>query len=210
MSGIMDDARMFFRGRAEARGLSVDLGRGRAYETHWSFPYGECLSPRLPNTVFLFGLAGAGKSYIGSILAERFGYTPYDLDNDLTPAIRQAIAAKDAFTDEMRDEYFDVVIRRIAELKALHPRLVLMQGAYKERHRSKIRQAYSDIEFVWVEAPQDLVGHRLTARADGVSPDYARAIATNFEVPPESSIRLLNDESSRDELARRFEDLFSS
>lgn len=168
------------------------------------------MNPRLPHTVFLYGLAGAGKSYVGWIIAERFGYSPYDLDKDLTSAMRQAIVAKVPFTDEMRDEYFDVVIRRIGELKTLHPRLVVMQGAYKERHRNKVRDAHSDVEFVWVDAPEALIRQRLTVRGDVVSPEYAATIAANFEVPPEGSIRLLNDNSARDELAKRFEELFSS
>ncbi len=165
------------------------------------------MEPSPPHCLFLFGLAGAGKTYLGRLIAERFGYTAYDLDSDLTPEMREAIAAKLPYTEEMRDEFFDVVIRRIAELKVLHPRLVLMQAAYKERHRIKVRQAYPEIQFVWVDAPLEIIQQRLTARRDAISPEYALSIMANFEPPCDLSMRLVNDLSAHDDLARRFEEL---
>lgn len=171
---------------------------------------GDLLNPGIPKLVFLFGLAGVGKSYVGKIVAERFGYIAYDLDSDLTPAMREAIARRVPFTEEMRDEFFDVVVRRITELSAEHSYLVLMQGAYKERHRAMVRQVHPEIQFVWIDAPIETLRQRLTARADAISPDYASSIMSHFEPPrEESSLRLVNDTSSREELARRFEGLFT-
>ncbi len=167
------------------------------------------MKPEIPSLVFLFGLSGVGKSYVGRVLADRFGYVAYDLDSDLTPPMREAIAAHLPFTENMRDDFFDVVARRIKELAAVHPRLVLMQGAYKERHRVRVCQAHPAIRFVWIDAPKELLLQRLTARADAVSADYASKIMSNFEPPrEEASLRLMNDTSSHDELARRFEALF--
>ncbi len=167
------------------------------------------MKPGTPNLVFLFGLAGVGKSYVGRVVADRFGYTAYDLDRDLTPAMREAIAAHAQFTEEMRDDFFDVVVRRITELTAVHSRMVFMQGAYKERHRVEVRQAHPELQFVWIDAPLEILRQRLTARADAISADYASKIMSNFEPPREDlSLRLVNDTSSHDELARRFEALF--
>ncbi len=167
------------------------------------------MNPGIPKLVFLFGLAGVGKSYVGRVVADRFGYTAYDLDSDLTPAMREAIAAQLPFTEEMRDEFFDVVVHRVTELSAAHSHLVFMQGAYKERHRLKVRQAHPEIQFVWIDAPMEVLRQRLTARADAISPDYASSIMSHFEPPrEESSLRLVNDTSSHEELARRFEALF--
>ncbi len=163
----------------------------------------------IPNLVFLFGLAGVGKSYVGRVLAERFGYAAYDLDSDLTPAMRRAIADRIAFTEQMRDEFFDVVESRITELVAVYPRLVLTQGAYKERHRMKISQCHPEIKFVWIDAPVEILRQRLATRADSIAPDYAFRIMSNFEPPGDpAALRLLNDTSSHGELARRFEVLF--
>ncbi len=88
----------------------------------------------LPNILFLFGLSGAGKTFCGHLLSDRLGYFCYDLDRDCTPAMQEAIALGRPFTEEMRDEFFKIVCRRIEELKGEHSKLVVMQAAYKERH----------------------------------------------------------------------------
>jgi len=166
------------------------------------------LSPVFPQHIFLFGLAGAGKSYLGRIIAERFAYTPYDLDRDLTPTMIAAVAAGKPFTDAMRDEYFEVVIQRIAELASLHPRLVLMQGAYRERHRSRVQREYPEMQFVWIDAPLALIQQRLSMRGDAISPEYAAVIMKSFEPPPPDAKRLVNDLVAHEDLAKRFECLF--
>ena len=60
-------------------------------------------SGKTPDYVFLFGLAGAGKTYCGRLIAEELGYFSYDLDVDCTPQMRAAIAEGRPFTDQMRD-----------------------------------------------------------------------------------------------------------
>jgi hypothetical protein len=41
---------------------------------------------------------------------EYYNYYFYDADVDLTPAMRQAIAQQQTYTQAMRDEYFAIVI----------------------------------------------------------------------------------------------------
>lgn len=162
-----------------------------------------------PEIVFLFGLAGAGKTYCGKILAERLGYLCYDLDRDITPEMQAAIANRQPFSERMRDDFFRVVCRRIEELRGVHPRIVLMQAAYKERHRDLVRSLGADIEMVWVDAPDELILQRLEARGDLVSVDYATRIRENFE-PPKGGRRLLNDVSDGAVLWERFRALFAA
>lgn len=162
----------------------------------------------LPSVVFLFGFAGAGKNFCAEVLARRFRYEIYDLDHHITPAMRTAIADGQSFTDEMRDEFFAVVRSEIAELLQRYPRLILHQGAYKERHRIAIRSAYPPIEFVWVTAPQEMIVQRLMQRGTPVSAEYAAAIAKNFEPPEPLAKVLVNDTSCEQELAMRFVSLF--
>ena len=52
---------------------------------------------------FLFGLLGAGKNFVGKLFAEEFDFTFYDADQDLTAAIKEAIADHREFTEQMRD-----------------------------------------------------------------------------------------------------------
>jgi len=162
---------------------------------------------QLPPIIFLFGLAGAGKTYCGNVISSRLGYFCYDLDVDCTPEMREAIAAGRTFTDKMRDDFFAIVNKRIGELKAVHPRLLVMQAAYKERHRAMVLSQHPGLSMVWVDAPDDLIRKRLQARGDTVSAEYASVIRANFE-PPAGGLRLINDVSDGQEIMARFVGLF--
>jgi len=165
--------------------------------------------PHLPKLVFLFGLAGAGKNFCADAIAEALGYEVYDLDKELTPRMKAAIAAKRPFTDDMRDEFFAVVNRTMGELKAKHPWLIVTQGAYKIRHRDHILREHPDVTFVWIDAPKHIIMERLTSRGDSVSPEYASTIAKNFEPVPDG-YRLLNDAIDKQTIVERFYELFEA
>lgn len=151
----------------------------------------------LPAICFVFGQAGAGKTFVGNILAEHGDGFAYDLDLDWTPEYRQAIAEKRLFTDDMRDRYFDVVCSRIGELSAKHPRLVVMQGMYKERHRERVKRAHPGIVLLHVKASPALITERLTKRGDEITADYALRMSRGFEEP--SSGTALEIQNDRDE-----------
>lgn len=163
----------------------------------------------MPNILFLFGLSGAGKTFCGQLISEHLGYFCYDLDRDCTPAMREAVALGHPFTEKMRDDFFLIVCQRIDELKREHPKLVLMQAAYKERHRALIRGRHPEIEMVWIDAPDHLIQERLQTRGGGASAEYASRIRANFE-PPVDSLRLVNDVRDPKELYERLIGLFNS
>lgn len=50
--------------------------------------------------IFLFGLLGCGKNYVGKIF-EEFAFHLYDADQDLTPMMKDAIVNYQVFTDQM-------------------------------------------------------------------------------------------------------------
>jgi len=161
----------------------------------------------LPPHIFLYGLAGAGKSYCGQLFARRLGYHYYDLDVHLTPAMQEAIRAKTTFTDAMRDEFFEVIREKIREACGTHAKILFAQGAYKERHRAFLKAALPSLHFVCVSAPIDVLQGRLAARGGQVTADYALSIAKGFE--PGSEVRLLLNEGAEDAvLVERFEQLF--
>ena len=161
----------------------------------------------LPRAIFLYGLAGSGKSYCGELFAARFGYRSYDLDQHITDAMRMAIREGRSFTDEIRDEFFHRLRDVLGALLKSEPKLIVMQGAYKERHRKLIEGAYPEIEFVRVTAPLEVISRRLSRRGDSVGSDYAASIARNFE-PSLSDHEFSNDGAGDDELCARFAALF--
>ena len=157
--------------------------------------------------ILLFGTSGSGKTFLGDLFSKTFGLYHYELDLDLTPAMRNAIADDREFTEVMRDEYFSHLIPRITDLQSKHNRCILTQAVYKERHRQFLKTHIPDLELVWITAPQDLIVARLQERDGGISGEYALKIQHNFE-PPVRGKKLLNDTADSKLLIDRFSSLF--
>ena len=134
--------------------------------------------------IFLFGLLGVGKNFVGKIFADEFGFTFYDADQDLTATMKEAIASHREFTEQMRDEYFEIVIGKIAELKKTHKRLAIAQALFKNRHRQRILLHFPEIQFVWVQADEQLTRKRLKARNyHPAGKSYGDLVNKLFEIP---------------------------
>ena len=71
--------------------------------------------------LFFFGLAGAGKTYVGQVAGEHLGWPVYEADTDLLEEMHTAIREKTLFTDEMRAKYFAVVKDNILKTKNHKP-----------------------------------------------------------------------------------------
>jgi gluconate kinase len=143
--------------------------------------------------LFLFGLAGSGKSYLANLIAQRFGYFNYEGDDDLTPSMKEAIRLGNSFNDQMRLEFFQVVAARILELSKVHRKIVVSQGLYKNLHRKYLLASIPNLQFVWVRASDDVILKRIRSRGDaGIGEDYVKAIRANFEEPDLSVIQIDN------------------
>jgi gluconokinase len=157
--------------------------------------------------VVLFGLLGCGKNYVGKIFEEEFGFHLYDADQDLIPTMKNAIANYQVFTDQMRDEYFDVVVSRIAELKKSHSGLVIAQALFKNKHRLKILNAFPDAEFIWVQCAPELISDRLAARANHIAgKSYGELVNDYFEIPTIPCEVLMNNDG-RDEVLEQIQSM---
>lgn len=148
--------------------------------------------------IYLFGLPAAGKNYAGRVLAEAFGYTFYDGDQDLTQEMRDAVRDERPFTDDMRDRFYAVLIDRIAALRADHPNLAFCQATFKERHRLQMIDAFPDVVFVLVEAEPDVRLSRLARGGNPVTVDYARRIDGFFERPRHPHFVITNNDGRED------------
>ena len=145
-----------------------------------------------PSVLFLFGLSGAGKSFVGDVIGAHPDWFVYHADDDLTDEMRQIIAAKQPFTEEMRDKFFCRIVDKINHYRAIYPHLVITQGAYKRKHRDYIRQQINNLEMIYVTTSDMLIHQRLEYRINGISNASAEAIKHIFEVPDESVKKLHN------------------
>jgi gluconokinase len=146
-------------------------------------------------TLFLFGLAGSGKSYLANFIAKEYGYFHYEGDDDLTPSMKQAIKAGAQFTDAMRMEFFQIIGDRILELRKEHDKIVVSQAMYKNIHRNYLLSRFPDLQLVWVKASDEVIMERIQKRGiKGVDEAYVKAIRANFEEPEMNVKEIINDE----------------
>ena len=158
--------------------------------------------------IVLFGLLGCGKNYVGKIF-EELDFHLYDADQDLTPRMKRAIANHKIFTDQMRDEYFDIVIGKIIELKKSHRDLVIAQALFKNKHRQKILRAFPEAKFIWIQCAPELISERLTARANHIAGrSYGELVNSHFEIPTIPCEVLMNNDG-REEVLKQIESLIT-
>lgn len=151
-----------------------------------------------PPFIYFFGLPAAGKNYAGRVMAESFGYTFYDGDLDLTPEMRDAVREERPFTEAMRDRFYALLVGRIADLRAKHPRLAFCQATFKEHHRELIWRAFPDVVFVLVEATAEARAGRLARGGNPVTVDYAQRIDALFEPPRHPHFVITNNDGRED------------
>lgn len=133
--------------------------------------------------IILFGLAGSGKNFVGEILANHFGYYFWDADAILPVNMQDSIKQKKAFTQTMRDEFTQALIKKIHELFITHKKLVIAQALYKECNREMIQNEFPDAIFILVKADPKIISHRIKNRKSVVDEEYAKKIQSNFEMP---------------------------
>lgn len=165
--------------------------------------------PGAPAILFFFGLSGSGKSYVGDVIGRYAGWEVYHADDDITPAMRSALAQAQPFTDEMRTAYFSALKGKILERRRQAPRLVVTQGAYKRRHRNFLLEHVPDMEFVWVTAPDSLIAQRIARRSGGIALQSAAALKADFEQPP-AGTKVVRNDGGDHEIIRQLNRLFGT
>ncbi|MBI4009216.1 AAA family ATPase [Candidatus Roizmanbacteria bacterium] len=135
-------------------------------------------------TVVLFGLPGAGKTFIGKILSSDYGYHLYDGDVELSGEMKELIKKKISFTDKLRDNFFERIIKNISKLKVKHKKLVVSQTFIKEKYRKKVLEKFPETTFILIDTATRIREARLLKRKEApLDIEYVRKMVVNFEKP---------------------------
>ncbi len=159
--------------------------------------------------IILFGLSGAGKTYIGNVVAEHFDYVHVDADEWLTEEMKQYIKIKKSFTLETLEEFTQIIIKNVEALKRSHTRLVISQGLYRNKNREDIKKHFADLEilFIQVNATKDIITERLKQRGDWISPNYASQIEQFFE--PMENAYIIENNSTDDAIITQLKEILT-
>lgn len=118
----------------------------------------------LPSPVYLvvMGVAGCGKSSLGSALAQVEGLPLIEGDDHHSPASREKMRQGIALTDADRDGWLST----LGQLLQAQPQgAVLTCSALKKTYRNRLRSACPGLRFVFLEIERASAGQRVAARA---------------------------------------------
>jgi gluconokinase len=112
----------------------------------------------------VMGVAGAGKTLIGSRLARALGVDFAEGDDYHPPANVAKMAAGTPLTDADREGWLAALAARIGEARAAGTGLVVAASVLKRRYRDVLRAADPDLRFILLAAPRPLIAERLVHR----------------------------------------------
>lgn len=155
--------------------------------------------------VIVMGVVGAGKTTIGSLLAQQLGWKFADADDyhprENVEKIRQGIS----LTDEDRAPWLHLLRKAIIGWSASDKSVVLACSALKREYRETL-QAAPDVRFVYLHGSAEVIAKRLRVRhghyadarilesqlADLEEPD--EAVKININASPEQIVREIRKE----------------
>ena len=110
------------------------------------------------------GVAGSGKTLIGSRFAEALGVAFVEGDAYHPPENVARMAAGIPLSDADRAGWLEAIAARLADAARADVGLVVSCSALKRRYRDVLRTADPALTFVYLAGPRDLVAERLTHR----------------------------------------------
>lgn len=158
--------------------------------------------------IVIFGLPGAGKSFVGKVLQNDFGFYLYEGDQDMPHTLKTAIENQTKVSDAMRDEFFTKLIVSTKQLQKQHENIVITQTFIKERYRKQFLQAFTQAMFILVTADQKIREKRLMERKEWqLDLEYWRKMANMFEYPQVQHITLENNNEGEESLKKQLKAL---
>jgi carbohydrate kinase (thermoresistant glucokinase family) len=112
--------------------------------------------------VVLMGVAGSGKSTIGTLLAARLGIPFVEGDDFHDPASIARMAAGHPLSEAERGPWLDRLHARLAELQ--QGGAVCACSALTESSRRRLTDGFDDVRFVWLHGSPELMAERLAHR----------------------------------------------
>ena len=144
--------------------------------------------------VFLFGRPGSGKNFVGEILRDHFNFFFYDGDELLTSEMKELIKKGGPISDKLYMDLMQCQDNKFSELKANHPKLALAQPLPQRSAQERMARLFTDAIFLKVDAPMNLINHRLKKREHFLDAECAKKTLDDFQEPEIPHEVLHNDE----------------
>lgn len=152
----------------------------------------------MSHLVVVMGVSGAGKSTVGTLIADELGLSFRDADEFHPPANVAKMSAGQPLTDEDRWPWLAAIGAHLAAHRGRG--CVVTCSALKRAYRDRLREAAPDLRFVFLHGDVALVAARQAARQGHFMPaslvasqfatleppgDDEAAISLDVDAPPE-------------------------
>jgi carbohydrate kinase (thermoresistant glucokinase family) len=114
--------------------------------------------------IIVMGVAGSGKSTVGSLLAASLGWAFVDGDDFHPPANLAKMTARIPLTEEDRAPWLAALRARIVAALAAREDLVVACSALRESHRQLLRVDPARVRLVYLKGDPQTIAQRLLAR----------------------------------------------
>lgn len=142
--------------------------------------------------LIIIGVAGAGKTTIGKLLAQKLGWKFYDADDFHPPKNIRKIKEGIPLTDSDRWPW-------LASLRELIEKMpgpsVIACSAIKKSYRDYLSEGNKDIEFVFLKGSKGVILHRLADREGHFTgPDILDSQFRDLEEPRDALTEEVTEE----------------
>ena len=132
--------------------------------------------------IYLYGLPGVGKNYIGEIFKNKFNFNFIDADDYLPINMKTKLKNGKHFTKEEISNYHKIIAYNIFELKTLYSNLVITQASLFREHRKIIKNLNPEIKFIHIRSDINTINKRLKKRNGYVTQEYSDHLHKYLEV----------------------------
>lgn len=151
--------------------------------------------------IILFGVAGAGKTTVGRLLAAELGWRFYDADQLQSPDNIRKMQRGIPLTDEDRRPWLDALGKLIAGWLKRGENAVLACSALKRSYRQALRLG-KRVRFVYLSGDPQMIGARLAKRTGHfMNPVLLQSQFETLEEPEGEALRI-DVRSDPDEIVR--------
>jgi carbohydrate kinase (thermoresistant glucokinase family) len=124
----------------------------------------------LPAVVIVMGVAGSGKTTVGSMLAQQLRWEFQDADWFHPAANVEKMGAGLPLTDEDRRPWLEAIAAWIDETRGAGRHGVVACSALKCAYRDILIGSRQDVRLVYLKGERDLIARRMAARKDHFMP----------------------------------------
>ena len=113
--------------------------------------------------VIIFGVAGAGKTTIGELLARELGWKFYEGDDFHPPANTDKMEQGKPLTDQDRQPWLEKLRKVVQRVTAANENAVLACSALKKKYRDQL-QVSSEVKLVFLRGSRARIAEQLKSR----------------------------------------------